>query len=195
MADLVLSGNTSGAITISAPSVAGTNTITLPANTGTVITTGSSGQVIPKAALPTGSVLQVVQTTTTTATSTTSTTYTDVTNLNVSITPSSATNKILVLCDLRCYIQADNSTSGGLQLLRGSTAVYTDDRYCFDSVNANVGYGLHGTFIYLDSPATTSSTTYKIQIKRTSSVGTSYSFDINPHGGNISSITVMEIVA
>ena len=31
-------------------------------STGTVITTGSSGQVIPKAALPTGSVLQVVAT-------------------------------------------------------------------------------------------------------------------------------------
>jgi hypothetical protein len=42
MADLVLSGNTSGAITISAPAVAGTNTLTLPANTGTVITTAST---------------------------------------------------------------------------------------------------------------------------------------------------------
>ena len=42
MANLVLSGDTSGAITISAPSVAGTNTLTLPANTGTVITTAST---------------------------------------------------------------------------------------------------------------------------------------------------------
>jgi hypothetical protein len=42
MASLVLSGNTSGSITISSPSVSGSNTLTLPANTGTVITTGST---------------------------------------------------------------------------------------------------------------------------------------------------------
>ena len=42
MASLVLSGNTSGSITISSPSVSGSNTLTLPANTGTIITTGST---------------------------------------------------------------------------------------------------------------------------------------------------------
>ena len=46
MADLVLSGNTSGAITISAPSVAGTNTITLPAGTGTVAVQGVSTNIV-----------------------------------------------------------------------------------------------------------------------------------------------------
>jgi hypothetical protein len=42
MASIVLAGNTSGSITISSPSVSGTNTLTLPANTGTVLTTGST---------------------------------------------------------------------------------------------------------------------------------------------------------
>jgi len=42
MASIVLAGNTSGSITISSPSVSGSNTLTLPANTGTVITTGST---------------------------------------------------------------------------------------------------------------------------------------------------------
>jgi hypothetical protein len=42
MASLVLNGNTSGSITISSPAVSGSNTLTLPANTGTVITTGST---------------------------------------------------------------------------------------------------------------------------------------------------------
>jgi hypothetical protein len=42
MASIVLAGNTSGSITISSPSVSGTNTLTLPANTGTIITTGST---------------------------------------------------------------------------------------------------------------------------------------------------------
>jgi hypothetical protein len=43
MANVVISGDTSGAITLSAPAVAGTNTLTLPANTGTILTTVSSG--------------------------------------------------------------------------------------------------------------------------------------------------------
>jgi hypothetical protein len=42
MASMILSGDTSGAITVSAPAVAGTNTITFPANTGTVLTTAST---------------------------------------------------------------------------------------------------------------------------------------------------------
>jgi hypothetical protein len=45
MADIVLTGDTSGAITVAAPAVAGTNTLTLPASTGTVITTGDSGTI------------------------------------------------------------------------------------------------------------------------------------------------------
>lgn len=43
MSSIVLSGDTSGAITIAAPAVAGTNTLTLPAKTGTVLTTASTG--------------------------------------------------------------------------------------------------------------------------------------------------------
>jgi hypothetical protein len=43
MASIVLAGNTSGSITISSPSVSGTNTLTLPASTGTVLTTNGSG--------------------------------------------------------------------------------------------------------------------------------------------------------
>jgi hypothetical protein len=42
MASLVVSGDTSGAITIAAPAVAGTNTLTLPASTGTLVVTGGA---------------------------------------------------------------------------------------------------------------------------------------------------------
>jgi hypothetical protein len=45
MSSVVISGDTSGAITLAAPAVAGTNTITLPANTGTMLTTASSAVV------------------------------------------------------------------------------------------------------------------------------------------------------
>lgn len=58
MADIVLNGDTSGAITVAAPAVAGTNTITLPAETGTCITSGTAG-----APGNTGSILQVVSNT------------------------------------------------------------------------------------------------------------------------------------
>lgn len=47
MSSIVISGDTSGAITISAPAVSGTNTLTLPANTGTIITTASTSVVTP----------------------------------------------------------------------------------------------------------------------------------------------------
>ena len=57
---IVLVGSTSGSCTLQEQAVAGNTTLTLPTVSGTILTTGSSGQVIPKAALPTGSVLQVV---------------------------------------------------------------------------------------------------------------------------------------
>ena len=47
MSSIVLSGDTSGTITLDAPAVAGTNTILFPANTGTVVTTASSSVVTP----------------------------------------------------------------------------------------------------------------------------------------------------
>ena len=43
MANIILTGDTSGAITVAAPAVAGTNTITLPASTGTIVTDTGSG--------------------------------------------------------------------------------------------------------------------------------------------------------
>ena len=48
MADIVLTGNTSGAITVAAPAVAGTNTITLPAETGTIVTSATAAADVPK---------------------------------------------------------------------------------------------------------------------------------------------------
>lgn len=45
MSSMILSGDTSGAITVSAPAVAGTNTITLPAATGTVVVAGANSAI------------------------------------------------------------------------------------------------------------------------------------------------------
>ena len=179
-------GNTAGAV------VGTTDTQTL--TNKSIVATQLTGTVAT-ARLPAGTVLQVVRASTSTSTSSTSASFTDATNLAATITPSSATNKILVLCDISVYIQADNVTQGGVQIVRGSTAVYTDTLAYRWSVNANVALGSHIAFNYLDSPATTSATTYKIQIQRTSSTGTSYPMQVNAGGANISNITLLEIAA
>ena len=201
MSSLILSGDTSGQITFSAPSVAGTNTITLPANTGTVITTGSSGQVIPKAALPTGSVLQVVQATYSTETTIATTTYTD-TGLSCSITPTSSTSKILVMVNQQArQVGGSNPTNAGfkLKLLRSSTSIVDFGSGSGNTVEitadngGNVRVASYTAVMYLDSPATTSSTTYKTQASVNSGSGFSASFQGSSTG--VSVMTLMEISA
>ena len=120
MGNLVLAGATSGSITLEPTAVAGSNTLTLPAATGTILTTASSGQIIPKAALPTGSVLQVVNATYSTLTSSSSGSYSD-TGLTASITPTSSTSKILVIVSQSC-LNCGSATNGiNIKLVRGST--------------------------------------------------------------------------
>ena len=204
---IVLVGSTSGSITLQEPAVAGSTVLDFPATSGTLITTGSSGQVIPKAALPTGSVLQVVQTIKTDTFSTNSTSFTDVTGLSVSITPTSSSSKILILSTTAVsgFSQAYQLT---LRLVKNSTAIFVGD----SSGSRSLGfYGADGsvfgsnvvlpqTIVYLDSPATTSSTTYKIQ----GQVSTEWTWYVNrsvtdsdatSSTRTASSIIVMEIAA
>jgi hypothetical protein len=181
---LILAGATSGATTIQATDGA-TQTITLPNSTGTIITTGN---------IPTGSVLQVVQTSYSTATSTTSGSFTD-SGLSASITPSSATNKILVLVNqqIRSNKSGANDTGYGFRLVRDSTAILSRDdsataAYYLGTSNADIRFPNNIT--YLDSPSTTSSVTYKTQMNsfNTSTVAAQY-------GSVPSTITLMEIKA
>ena len=165
MASIVVSGDTSGAITLSAPAVAGTNTITFPASTGTIITTASSGKVIPSAALPAGTVLQVVQATTTTTTSTTSSTYVAITNLTASITPTSSTNKILIIVNVSIYGQS-SSTEGAITIYRNGADLSTGTGFA-DMYAGSSDFIMQAPMLYLDSPATTSSTTYAAYMKKT----------------------------
>jgi hypothetical protein len=195
---IILQGSTSGSVTLQEPAVAGTTVLTLPAVTGNVLTDTS-----PKA----GNVLQVVSTTKTDTASTTSTTYSDISGLSVSITPISSNSKILVLYS----VAASNDTFACcIQLLRNSTVINigtsgTGSRnnatlgsyYTYGDLNSQAIYG--GTF--LDSPATTSATTYKFQFKVGVVGGTAYinrTFNDQDIGYTVclpSSITVMEIAA
>jgi len=209
---IVLQGSTSGSVTLQEPAVAGTTVLDLPAVSGTLITTASSGQSIPKAALPTGSVLQVASTTktdTTSFASASTNTYVDITGMSVTITPTSATNKILVMYTVG--VSNTNNATIHIRLYRGATSIGQGDasggrlgdsavwRPNASTYNYDVG-PLSNSF--LDSPNTTSATTYKLMATLGSSYnGTFYlnrSWDdtsIDYSGRTASTITVMEIVA
>jgi hypothetical protein len=163
---IVLVGSTSGSVTLQEPAVAGTTVLTLPAVSGTVITTGSSGQSIPKAALPTGSVLQVVSAVMTGGIfSTSSGSFVDV-GFSATITPTSATSRILILFNSGGITRpAVANECLRLRIVRGSsTVVYGGDNLIFSS-SATQFSDFPSSYQCVDSPATTSATTYKIQME------------------------------
>jgi len=132
-------------------------------------------------------ILQVVQDNTVSPTITTSGSYID-TDLSLSITPQFTSSKILAVVSLMNYSSA-SGTEAAYNIVRGST-----------QIAEIVGLGLNqvggasvvsGSIIYLDSPATVSATTYKVQMKRAAGSGTLY---MSP-GGSLSSLTLLEISA
>jgi hypothetical protein len=142
---------------------------------------GSTGQVLtvsggaPAWATPAGGggkVLQVVNVKPTTTFSSTSPTLVDATNYSVSITPTSSSSRIFVVFDLFSQVYGSGSSNqyGAFKILRGSTDVYGEGTYCGlalgSSQNIEFASRFNGNFI--DSPATTSSITYKIQVKQIS---------------------------
>jgi hypothetical protein len=126
----------------------------------------NSGATAPEWATPAGGgggkVLQVVQGTTTTNASNSTTTFQD-TNLTATITPSAATSKILVLVSQHCEKTAGNvANTIALRLMRGATEVYINKFLLYTNTTL-IQRGLQ-SFNYLDSPNTTSATTYKTQL-------------------------------
>lgn len=150
-----------------------------------LITSGT----LPGARLPTGSVLQVVQGTFQSITTTTSNTAV-ATGLTATITPTSATSKILV------------TVFGSLQLVSsGTTNIYplfkngASLNSTFMIWSQAVGDGVALSASYLDSPATTSATTYALYF-RTEQSGYTASFGSDTSAGAyLNSITLMEIAA
>jgi len=197
---IVLQGSTSGSVTLQEPAVAGTTVLTLPAVSGTILTTASSGQSIPKAALPTGSVLQVVSVNKVDSFSTTSTSFTDITGLSVSITPISSTSKIYVVATIP-VVSAASGSGANFALSRNGTLIgqgtsgTTQNSIAVVFVNTNDFY--NGTsFSILDSPATTSAITYQIRLL-SSAGGTCWigRRGSDTYGGSSSTLTAMEIAA
>ena len=188
MSSVVIAGDTSGTITLAAPAVSGTTTLTLPATTGTVITTGSTGQVINKASLPTGSVLQVVSATNSTEATNSTSIFAD-TGLTVTITPISNTSKILIIANL-AVAKPGALDSVLLNIVRNATQIIVFSAGILYTGTAVYLNGM-ASVCYLDSPATTSATTYKIQFRNSANQAYVHAME----SGSTGTITVMEIAA
>ncbi len=153
-----------------------------------------------------GKILQVVNVTKTDTFTTTSTSFVDVTGLTVNITPSSATSKILVLATVSGNGQSGVASLQG-QLVRDSTAIAIGDaagsrtRVSFGNIEDIVVNINTLPIMFLDSPATTSALTYKIQVRSNVSGQTvviNRSFNDADSATNtrgISTITLMEVDA
>jgi hypothetical protein len=162
MSQVKVSGNASGTgiFTIAAPNSSTNRTLTLPDNTGTFLTSATT------TGFPAGSVLQVVSTN-----SNTQATYTDnqyITPLQTTITPTSSTSKILVQVFLG-FIGADSAADLGIIVYRDATTLAVGTGGVASSfmpgMNVASGNGNAASWSYLDSPASTSLLTYKLQAK------------------------------
>ena len=110
-----------------------------------------------------GKVLQVVQTVSTTSTSNSTSTYAAATGLSVAITPSSASSKVLIMVRHQIFISnANNDNSLNLRLYRDATNIHYYGTE-LGLISTTVKKQLEASTVYLDSPATTSSTTYSVQ--------------------------------
>ena len=189
MSKVTIQGDASGTgiFTIASPNSNTDRTLTLPDEAGTVLTTAG----VPASAMPAGSVLQVVSFSNSTGTTTTSSTYVDVTGYSASITPTSATSKILVRVLPKAFVafNVERYPITFARITRNGTEIYAKGYYNYAGRAPNGYFEMQIDFNMevLDSPATTSSVTYQIQFKTDSPANTTV--------GSSSTITLMEIAA
>ena len=167
-----------------------------------------TNRIVPRDGLPSGASGGIIQTKSVTKTDTfsiTSTSFTDITGLSVSITPTNSSNKILVSYNLTCGTE-DSGYQWGIRLMRGSTQIFVGDaagsRDRVSNFVRNNGSDLHTVYPsgqHLDSPSTTSSVTYKLQVVAYSSGRALHINKVHNDsddaavGRSASSITVMEV--
>jgi len=169
-----------------------------------------TNRIVPRDGLPSGSsggIIQVKQTVLDTVFSSNSTSYTDVTGMSVSITPQRSDSKILVMVTLRCAMNQSDRWSAYI-LLRDSQILFDGTAegsrtQCSIWHIPFVGTGTGNTFgdkniTFLDSPASTSALTYKLQVKVQSGATAYVNRSMNDSNADYgprtsSSITVMEV--
>jgi hypothetical protein len=168
---------------------------------GTSILNSSGNKILNQ----TGSVLQVITATSTSATIVSSNTFTDLTGFSASITPSSTSNKVLIMINVNAYV-VSNANGWGFQITDGSNNVIVEPLgrdsqgpfgyYISGADGANPQYGASFSYQYLWSPGTTSAVTVKLKGRPYNSVTGSAYFNQNASGNNnVGSIVLMEITA
>jgi hypothetical protein len=175
MSPLRLNGSTSGYSQLDAPAIAGDQTFTLPGTGGTLDRLNRAGNI-----------LQVVEN----SSSTTQSGITATTSiLTASITPSSATNKIIVMGYCTLFVTPTANAYGTMFLFRGTTSGTQITR---QDVGSGATASIYAAFnpFKLDSPSTTSSQTYTLAVARGSVNTASVSTD-----GIIYGILLMEVAA
>jgi len=199
---LVHSGGNSVSLTTPDSNPAANRTFKLPGADGTsgqaMVTDGSGA--LSFASVAGGKVLQAVTATSTSATFAYNTTFID-SGLSASITPSATSSKILVFVTQHFIVRRSSSSFGGsITLYRGSTKLTND-------INGSDPYKIHmnitgATYVeqqndfnttYLDSPNTTSATTYKTMIG--AAYGNNSALMGVSNDGTASYITLLEIGA
>lgn len=175
--------------------------IQFQSNGVTKATLNSSGFSYP------GAVLQVIQATTSTQVTISGTTSWTDSGLSASITPTSATSKVLVLISQEFYnYRSTSAITSGIRLLRDSTVIQAPwadsggplEPYIQVDGGSSVYFAFRFPITYLDSPATTSSVTYKTQgALRDTANGQNLRFQQNssPGTNGTSIIVLMEIAA
>ena len=155
-------------------------------------------RIIPVNGVPTGGgggIIQMVQTQSQANDASSSSSYELVSTYDTSITPTSSTSKILVILSLQSRVY-----NGGGAEARAYFALSRDNgsSYICQQITRSYDYGTSGSLIetanfgvtYLDSPATTSSITYRLYVKMNG--GTAW--EINPYSSiNMSTLTLMEV--
>ena len=163
-----------------------------------------TNRIVPRDGLPSGSsggIIQIKQTIKKdqfTTSQVVGSGYTDLTGLNVTITPTRSDSKILIECSI--YNSNANAVNF-FRILRGNTFIEQPS----GTSSSGANYNAHGfsyfdhsfqdtcVFKILDSPATTSATTYKVQTAMTSGVVTINQFYNTSNYFGISTITAMEV--
>lgn len=185
MSKVQLQGNASGTgiFTIASPNGNTDRTLTLPDNTGTIVTTGSTGVITSSmlAAGVGGKLLQVVSVTTSTAVAFNNT-FANLSGFSVSITPSATSSKILFLVTIVALVNTGTPfNGGGVRVYRNGSVMLgqvVDSNRGQISFPFTAGAGNNQpnttTWAFLDSPSTTSSVTYSMQAGFTDGDGTGY---------------------
>ena len=173
-----------------------------------------TNRIVPRDGLPSGSaggIIQIKQTLKTDSFNTNSQNLVDITGMSVSITPTRSDSKILV--EVHLNFSGDNNMYGQVRLVRdpgdqtvgGSTAVSGNQRIGTFGVNtpngANGQYKMYSAECQiLDSPSTTSTLTYKLQVASTITGGNNFYLNRPSNNdnqqyiiGGSSTITAMEV--